>query len=87
MIPTVLDTGGNGSQGITYPEATERKLSFHDAPLQLYEGEVRLRFPVSQRSEAPFAAQRVRLSLQACSDKLCLEPETADLIVPAGPQP
>ena len=87
LIPTVLDTGGVGSDGVTYPEATERKLSFHDAPLQLYEGQVRLEFPVSQRSEAPFAAQRVRLSLQACSDKLCLEPETAELIVPAGPQP
>lgn len=87
LIPTVLKTEGMEPEGVSYPTATERKLGFHNAPLQLYEGQVRLRFPVSQRSEGPFAAQRVTLSLQACSDRLCLEPETAELILPAVPQP
>jgi uncharacterized protein len=87
LIPTVLKTEGTEPDGVSYPEATERKLGFHDAPLQLYEGQVRLRFPVSQRSDEPAAAQRVTLSLQACSDRLCLEPETAELILPAVPQP
>lgn len=86
LIPTVLKIGEQDPDGLAYPAAKERKLGFHDAPLQLYEGKVLLRFPVSQRSTSPNAAQRLTLSLQACSDRLCLEPETAELLLPAVSQ-
>ncbi|MBU1210847.1 MAG: DUF255 domain-containing protein [Alphaproteobacteria bacterium] len=91
LIPTKLTIHGREVEGISYPAAFERKLGFHEGPLQLYEGKVALKFPLANGRQPnqggdPERAERVTLSLQACSDRLCLEPETAELIVPASPR-
>lgn len=82
LIPTKLTIGGREPDGIKYPKASSRKLGFHDRTLELFEGRTELTFklPESKNFDAP---QRLMLSLQACSDTLCLEPESIELLVPA----
>ncbi|GBF26172.1 thiol:disulfide interchange protein DsbD [bacterium MnTg02] len=73
--------GENSSAAVSYPEAVLRKLGFNDKELAVYEGQVELRLPVSQPINGILKAE---LRIQACSDKICLEPETAVLsLMPA----
>lgn len=84
LIPTILARDGREPEEIDYPQATARKLGFHDTPLQLYEGKVAIEFELAGEGQDSGAdAPRLTLTLQACSDSICLEPETAELIVPA----
>ncbi|MCH9807630.1 MAG: DUF255 domain-containing protein [Alphaproteobacteria bacterium] len=86
LIPTVVkvsNADSNNTGAIDYPTAIKRKLGFHPQPLDLYEGTVAIEVPASQLSAKPTTAQRLTLSLQACSDSLCLEPESAELLLPA----
>ena len=58
-----------------WPAGRTASLGFADAPVSVYQGRV----------EAPFAAPpagSVTLHLQACSDRLCLAPETATFRLP-----
>lgn len=64
---------------VVYPQATRRKLSFHERELALYEGRVDL--IVLLPRDIP-SALKVALTLQACSDRICLEPEKVELAVP-----
>ncbi len=87
LIPTVVTLDGNQPADLVYPPTIERKLAFNDAPLQLYEGRVELSFALPEKAEAEAAseaisAREVTLSVQACSDKICLEPETVRLTLP-----
>jgi uncharacterized protein YyaL (SSP411 family) len=78
FIPTELKVEGAESAKVTYPAALRRKLGFHDKELALYEGTVELKAILPKGSKAPVTAN---LSLQACSDEICLEPESAVLTV------
>lgn len=84
FIPTVLKIAGREPEGVVYPEALERKLGFHDDVLKLYEGTVALEYKLDADESAAAGPHRASLSIQACSDKICLSPETVELIVP-GP--
>lgn len=83
LIPTKVMIDGREPKDITYPAGVSRKLGFHEDPLSLYEGQVAMTFPIPKSDANSQEAQRLTLSLQACSDSLCLEPESAELIVPA----
>ncbi|MEM8743256.1 MAG: protein-disulfide reductase DsbD domain-containing protein, partial [Pseudomonadota bacterium] len=61
-----------------------QKLGFHDKELALYEGTVELK---ADLAAAPEKAVTLNLRVQACSDKICLEPETAQLRVPVHEKP
>ena len=79
FIPTELSVDGMDTVKTAYPKALTRKLGFHDKELALYEGTVELTATLPATSAKRLKA---RLRLQACSDKICLEPETAVLTVP-----
>ncbi|MBU2583073.1 MAG: DUF255 domain-containing protein [Alphaproteobacteria bacterium] len=87
LVPTILTADGREPAGITYPQAMTRKLGFHDTALQLYEGRVTIELPPPAAGVGSGdAPDRLTLSLQACSDSICLQPETAEIIVPAHPR-
>ena len=58
---------------ITYPQPVERELGFSDRPLALFEGSFAIRAEWDGPVEAPLS---VALTLQPCSDRICLPPET-----------
>ncbi len=60
-----------------YPPAQLKQIASVDGPLRVYEGE----FEVTARSARPATMQ---VHLQACSDALCLAPESVRLL-PPGP--
>ena len=78
FIPTVVSApdGSVGDLSISYPAPLKRKLGFHDDVLALYEGEIAVN--VTSGKDLP---KQLALTLQACSNKICLEPETVTLPV------
>ena len=76
FVPTVLSVEGNPILLSDYPPPLEKRLQFNGEPLSLYEGRLSLSgsFPESIGNEA----HTISLDLQACSDRICLEPETLD---------
>lgn len=84
FVPTELSVEGKRDAKIVYPAHKTQKLGFHDKDLALYEGTVEL---TAGLAEAPEKAVTVNLRVQACSDKVCLEPETARLRVPVHDKP
>lgn len=84
FIATNLSIEGGTSAEISYPNHKLQKLGFHDSELALYEGEIELAATLPDLPKGPITA---RLRVQACSDKICLEPETAELRIPVhGPE-
>ena len=77
---------------VRYPQPEVLKLGFQREPLAVYQGQTQIAasmtpLPASAEPDAPAAAWLpVALRLQACSDKLCLPPETRVLQVPVRAQ-
>ena len=70
---SLADGAGGWRLGeISYPPPLVRRLGFSREPLALYEGEVRL----SAKLIGGGTLVPIKLRLQACSDKVCLAPET-----------
>ncbi len=67
---------------VLYPKAVVRVLRFNDNPMALYEGEVVLNMPVVERDKSGASPVHLKLQVQICSDKICLEPETLSLYLP-----
>jgi hypothetical protein len=71
---------------MAYPAPRETRLGFQPETLALYEGAVRIAADLQeadgQGGELPWLAVEVRL--QACSDQVCLAPETLTLNVGGG---
>ncbi len=69
---------------IKYPSAINKKFSFSDKQLAVYEGEV----PVKVMLKAAPAASKgthnlnAKLNVQACDDQLCYPPGTMELTIP-----
>ena len=65
------DLVGAGVEGAEadWPEARARELGFSERPVRVYEG--RLDLPLAPQSDV------VSLTIQPCSETVCLEPETA----------
>lgn len=75
LIPTNLEMGGTpGSLSVEYPKPLTKALSFSKKPLALYEGRLKLTASGGPQAE-PGAPQKAKLTLQACSDQICLQPE------------
>ncbi len=75
FIATDLTVAGTPLPEQDYPEALVKTLAFNsDQPLALYEGTFTLRAPLPEYEE--FAGpERAVLTLQACSDAICLAPQ------------
>ncbi len=86
LLPTKIKVAGVDRDAISFPVAVERKLGFHDEPLSLYEGTVDIRVNLPD-GDAALAARRMTLDLQACSDRVCLDPQVVRILLPAADRP
>jgi Disulphide bond corrector protein DsbC len=66
---------------VAYPKGRLHTFSFSKKPLNVYEGRVTLRVPVTALASAPVGPRQIPLKLryQACSTAICLPPVTLDL--------
>ena len=66
---------------VVYPKGQLHTFTFSKNPLNVYEGTVTLRMPVTAQAGAPVGPQQIPLKLryQACSTEICLPPVTIDL--------
>jgi hypothetical protein len=66
---------------VVYPKGQLHTFAFSKTPLNVYEGTVTLRMPVTAQASAPVGPQQIPLKLryQACSTAICLPPVTIDL--------
>ena len=66
---------------VAYPKGQLHTFTFSKTPLNVYEGKVTLRMPVTALASAPTGPQQIPLKLryQACSTAICLPPVTIDL--------
>ena len=74
FVPTTLTVGQNPIGNEHYPPPIEKKLKFNDKVLSLYERSMEIDHPIP--AGAANQARQLSLQLQACSDEICLEPET-----------
>jgi len=83
LTPTRLRIEGVEPHNVTYPKPVLRKLGFHDETLSLYEGgaDILVKLPTGPAGEAAF---RLKLDVQACSDRICLEPQIVRALIPAA---
>ncbi len=72
---------GFSSGDVVYPKGRLEKFTFSKKPLNVYQGTVVLRLPVTALANAPLGEQHIPLKLryQACSSDLCLPPVTIPL--------
>lgn len=66
---------------VVYPKGKLHTFTFSKNPLNVYEGTVTLRMPVTPLASAPVGPQQIPLKLryQACSTSICLPPVSVDL--------
>jgi len=66
---------------VSYPKGALHTFAFSKTPLNVYEGTITLRLPVTALDGAPLGAQHIPLKLryQACSTEICLPPVTLAL--------
>ncbi|NIM21976.1 MAG: thioredoxin fold domain-containing protein [Candidatus Latescibacteria bacterium] len=87
LIPTSisLETApGIDVRKIIYPNATEKRLSFSDKPLALYEGEVFVGVLIGVAKDFPLGDTTVvaTLTYQACDNEKCIAPVNEPLVIP-----
>ncbi len=89
LIPTVvrLDKTQWRLEQVSYPKPEPLRLSFQQATLALYQGTIHLRgqlipppnLPLQKKGESSLSDKinlvPIRLTFQACNDKMCLPPE------------
>lgn len=83
LIPTMLRAIGEDWRivRIDYPQAELAKQGFQTESLALYQGNVPIHAELRGKTAAAGGNFPLELSLQACSDQICLPPETLRLIV------
>ena len=72
---------GFKAAAVSYPKGELHTFSFSKTPLNVYQGTVTLRMPITALANAPVGPQQIPLKLryQACSTEICLPPVTIDL--------
>ena len=81
LIPTRLTLNDDTElKAVSYPEPISQNLSFDNAVLSLFEGDLSINAPYPNDGDATF-----ELQLQACDDKRCLPPETITLRTSQAP--
>ena len=81
LIPTALE--GETVLSVDYPGAKRIRLGFSETPLAVLEGQPEI--TAALRPEAASGPVVISLTLQACSDEICLAPEKAAFRL--GPPP
>jgi len=72
------NTKGWRLESVIYPQALQKKLKFQQSELALYEGKVELHGKVIKDNSSAMILP-INITLQACTDKHCLAPETLQL--------
>ena len=85
LIPTKL-TWGSSSLQLTkteYPEAETVNYSFSDKPLSVYSNKIVIvsHFAVPEKMPASLTELKGKLRYQACNNRACLPPKTANVTV------
>jgi hypothetical protein len=72
---------GFKSGAVSYPKGELHTFTFSKKPLNVYQGIVTVRMPLTALRSATLGAQEIPLKLryQACSTEICLPPVTIDL--------
>jgi hypothetical protein len=72
--------------GVSYPKGELHTFTFSKKPLNVYQGTVTLRMPLTALPNAPTGSREIPLKLryQACSTEICLPPVTMDLKAPVN---
>ncbi|WP_240992103.1 protein-disulfide reductase DsbD domain-containing protein [endosymbiont of Riftia pachyptila] len=86
LIPTELRLANNQHEWhmapVTYPSPVQQKLAFQHDPLLVYEGNIQLQATLEHKrtpGNGGATLLDLELQLQACSDEVCLPPETIQL--------
>lgn len=87
LIPTQLDltsAAGITVDFITYPNGLQKKFSFEERQLSVYEGETDLKVRLTATKAAKPGEHNLsaKLRVQACDDQVCYAPGTMDLTLP-----
>jgi thiol:disulfide interchange protein len=86
-IPTTLNITANGGRiaGITYPRGKNRKFSFSEDFINVYEGRVTFGFTlnVPKNFRGNTISVRVVARYQACTDEVCYPPRTKEITLTA----
>ncbi len=76
LIPTQIKLDSKDLEQQHYPEAKVKALAFNKAKLSLYEGDLSIKLKLPKvKKQTP---HKLSLNLQACSDKICLQPENLE---------
>ena len=86
-IPTIVKISAAGAKvgGVSYPRGRNRKLSFSEDTINVYEGRVVFTFnvavPVNYKGNT--VNVRVVVRYQACTDEVCYPPKSKDITLTA----
>jgi len=86
LIPTDLKVeapAGFQAGEVSYPDGQLKNFAFSkNQPLNVYEGTIVLRLPVTISAQAPAGERQIPLKLhyQACNQEVCLPPVTLNLV-------
>jgi hypothetical protein len=66
-----------------YPAAVKKKFQFAEQPLAVYEGEVRIKLPLSAAKNAAAGPRSLPIAvrIQACDDEQCFPPATVNATI------
>jgi len=81
----VVPTGDGVSVGfITYPNSLNKKFSFAEKPLAVYEGEAAIKVMLKAARSAAKGTLSLpaKVNVQACDDQVCYAPGTLELLIP-----
>ncbi|MBL1142908.1 MAG: thioredoxin domain-containing protein [Proteobacteria bacterium] len=81
-LPIKIETDGfREISDINYPEPVSKSFEFQTDPLNIYEGNIKIEFTVSGKSDVKFPDNllKLKLQLQACNNEKCLAPENVVL--------
>ena len=85
LIPTKLTWESSGLRltKTEYPEPETVKYSFSDKPLSVYSNKIVIvsHFAVPEKAPASLTELKGKLRYQACNNRACLPPKTADVTV------
>jgi thiol:disulfide interchange protein DsbD len=92
LIPTTVSVeppAGVTVRPIVYPAGVEKKLSFSDKPLRLYEDTayIGIRVDVSLDTEPGEKTLKARVTYQPCDDEKCVAPTTETIEIPLRVSP
>lgn len=76
----VLSDGRKLDATMVFPDPVVRRLGFADEPLKLFEGKMRISAELP-KDLAEGDLLSLEITLQPCSDEICLQPETATIVL------